>query len=247
MQTLIFTDLDDTLFQTHRKCQDPSSSLVATLSKELLPSSYMSKKQQQLFKRLEIGSCCVPVTARNITSFERVKLKFNGPAILSYGATILNTDRTIAANWNTRMKDIIDNAQSTLHQLHSMILSQKCVKVNDLQVKLIKDPVGVVYIRVKQQHRDSTQLRKLWQYLTYTRAAFPALNEHFQVQQNDNTLVFLPIGISKAAAVKYLIHEYEKTTEVLSIGLGDSDSDTAYMQLCDYWMTPSNSQISVRL
>ncbi|MGZ8946758.1 MAG: hydrolase, partial [Methylococcaceae bacterium] len=98
MQSYIFLDLDDTLFQTLRKCalgaDDPNLQVRAFLP-DGTPNSFATHKQQWLWHWLAKGFRIVPVTGRDVHAFERVTLPFQEEVILNHGAVILDKQRNI--------------------------------------------------------------------------------------------------------------------------------------------------------
>jgi len=107
MQSYIFLDLDDTLFQTLRKCplgaDDPTLQVRASLA-DGTANSYATHKQQWLWQWLEQGFKIVAVTGRDSLAFDRVNLPFQEEVVLNHGAIILNKQRTIDQIWMASMK-----------------------------------------------------------------------------------------------------------------------------------------------
>lgn len=87
-----FVDLDDTLFQTHRRLNPDDSFTLASTDKEGKPLGYMSQSQQALWAWLNDTTCVIPVTARDAAALARVTLPFKAGAICCHGAVILDKD-----------------------------------------------------------------------------------------------------------------------------------------------------------
>ena len=87
---LIFVDLDDTLFQTHRKQAPTAQHKIATVDKMGQPLSYMHPKHQVLANWLFQSADVVPVTARSVNGLKRVDLSFQHGAVCTHGGTVLD-------------------------------------------------------------------------------------------------------------------------------------------------------------
>ncbi len=110
MQNYIFLDLDDTLFQTLRKCEhgpdDPALEVRAFLP-DGTPNSFATRKQQWLWQWFEKDFKIVPVTARDAGAFARVNLPFQEEVVLNHGAVILNKQRQFDRPWMDRMLSLL--------------------------------------------------------------------------------------------------------------------------------------------
>jgi predicted mannosyl-3-phosphoglycerate phosphatase (HAD superfamily) len=63
--------------------------------------------------------------------------------------------------------------------------------------------------------------------------------------RNSNTVAFLPPYLGKQYAVAHiLIGLRARFPNATVIGIGDSITDAPFMQLCDFAMTPSASQLA---
>jgi len=66
----------------------------------------------------------------------------------------------------------------------------------------------------------------------------------YQLHRNGNNLAILPRSLGKEHAVHYLIKQLtNEWGELLTIGIGDSLIDGAFMAECDYSITPRGSQL----
>ena len=75
---LVFVDLDDTLFQTHRKQQPTEQHKIATTDKHGEPLSFMNQKQQFFVNWLLESADVVPVTARSVEGFKPLSVSPRG-------------------------------------------------------------------------------------------------------------------------------------------------------------------------
>jgi len=110
MQNYIFLDLDDTLFQTLRKCEhgpdDPALEVRAFLP-DGTPNSFATRKQQWLWQWFQKDFKIVPVTARDAGAFARVNLPFREEVVLNHGAVILDKNRQFDPPWMERMRGLL--------------------------------------------------------------------------------------------------------------------------------------------
>lgn len=124
MQTkpLIFVDLDDTLFQTHRKSTPTAQHKVATTDKSGEPLSYMLPKQQIFVNWLLQSAEVVPVTARSVEALQRVHIPFQHGAVCSHGGTILAADQNVDQEWLSLQKQSATELEDLLNDLPHALL-----------------------------------------------------------------------------------------------------------------------------
>ena len=244
MQSYIFLDLDDTLFQTLRKCalgpDDPKLQARACLP-DGTPNSYATHKQQWLWHWLEKGFKCVPVTGRDAYAFERVMLPFQEEVVLNHGAVILDKQRNIDSVWMAGMMQALPEYHEKLLELWAEVEAY-CRRFNGFKPQLIRDFDVTWYGVIK--HADGTEaaLRPL---LDAVIKAHPSiLDGSLYWHINGNNLAVLPKIINKESAVRYLIDGYKQQhPELLTFGAGDSHTDAPFMGLCDYALIPKNTQL----
>jgi hydroxymethylpyrimidine pyrophosphatase-like HAD family hydrolase len=242
MELFVFLDLDDTIFQTRRKCPPDKALIPAALGKDGSAISFSTSKQVRLFNLLHDKTRLIPTTARNLNAFLLTNIKKFDYAIINHGGIILNSDQTVQQDWFNQIKTQI---QPVLHQLQLLHhdMEKEAVKKNiPLKIRLIEDLGITFYLSIKHEERHYQSLDSL-----LTEVVEPYLKEKqldFYCHLNDNNLAVLPNFLNKAYAVSFLQKELDKKyVEYLTFGIGDSLTDMPYMQLCDYFITPSNSQI----
>ena len=74
MEKFLFLDLDDTVFQTARKCASLKHASPASFNLAGEASSYFLPKQQRLLQDLSTQWRIIPTTARTQASYARVQL-----------------------------------------------------------------------------------------------------------------------------------------------------------------------------
>src|SRR5687767_11844338 len=99
MRTVVFLDLDDTVFQTRPKCPPGEPLRPAALGRDGLPLSFSTPRQQTLLD-LFASATVVPTTARNLDAFRRVRLPFTSFAVLDFGGVVLLPDGTPDPAWD---------------------------------------------------------------------------------------------------------------------------------------------------
>ena len=246
----VFTDLDDTLFQTARKL-DPAARETAQLAAVAGNGkhSYMTGAQGALLAWLRSG-LVIPVTARGSEAFGRVAIPFSGPAIVANGAAILNGDGRADPRWRARVEAGLEPARAILDGLPEIV--REIARGLDLPARtwLVEEPgLGGVYAVVKTG-ADALEGR-LAELAGHLLAAVALPDDEdgagaWRLHLNGNNLALIPPAISKANATAFLLDRLRREGPILAVGVGDSVSDLDFMRLCDLWMTPRGSQIDAR-
>jgi len=246
-ELLILTDLDDSLFSTIRKIpasQRAGKMLAARAANG--KESFMTRKQQALISWMDL-SRCVPVTARGTEAYSRVTLPFSGPAaILANGAVLLNRDKSVNETWAETVNTVLQPLQTTLYALSDtlqLLAGKRSMNIRSWAV--VEPSCGAVYAVAKSNDSALGEgLSDLLEDLRITLCANDAnaLNA-WQFHINGNNLSITPVGISKAIAARYLLDTLDPGEDLLTIGVGDSETDLAFMRLCNVWLTPAHSQI----
>lgn len=241
MQRYIFVDLDDTLFQTLRKCADHPALAVRAYLPDGQPNSFATLKQQWLWDWLAQGFKVVPVTARDFPAFQRVNLPFQEEVVLNHGAVILDKHRAVDQGWLNAMLPALATYHEALAEIWLAIESY-AKRTSGFNMRLVQDFDITWYAVVKHASGQETPLREL---LNAVIKPFSAItNGSLYWHLNGNNLAILPKIINKESAVQYLLAQYRQThPDLLTFGAGDSYSDAAFMTLCDYAIVPKNTQL----
>ncbi|RKZ39377.1 MAG: hypothetical protein DRQ49_11720 [Gammaproteobacteria bacterium] len=229
----LFIDLDDTLFQTHRK--NPAGMIPATHSAKTGKGSYMTQAQYLFFelfnesKKIKI----IPTTARDYQQYHNTLLSTFpriDTAILYFAGMILNH--------NAEEKQWQQHIQKAYQQI-DLPISQLLIQVQNIishHPQFIVYNVDDYYITVKAKAECPIAIREA----LFSQLKTLKTSEYF-IHQNDRALSLVPNFINKQYAVQYLIEKYQPE---LTIGIGDSLTDLSFMQQCDFQMFPSDTQIA---
>lgn len=232
---LVFADCDDTLFQTARKCPNGNADGLKCMSTLVdgSPSGFATARQETFLSWLRVGTV-VPVTARSREVLGRVDIE-QAPAVCSNGGCIVRPDNQIDQEWHSRLAahasagpSIADIYADATRDLPEEDFRHWVVTENDLDL----------YVVIKSNRDDEEALAELG------RGFAPKLPAGWRVHGNGNNLAFLPGWLNKRHAVAYLIdqHRAQKPDSPV-IGVGDSSSDVGFMDLCDFAMAPTASQL----
>lgn len=244
MQTIVLLDLDDTIFQTRGKCpQGELSSLVpAAFDRDGNPLSYTSERQRKFFEWLSASATVIPVTARSVSAFRRVALPFTHAAIVDFGAVVLQPDGTLDEQWDAQVRPAVLPLADELNRICAAWQSESDTLSLGVRVRVISDFEMPLYVVAKHPHGNVAALRTLRDsYLA--KLSVGTTDDRFFVHFNDNNLSVVPRCLGKERAVGYVLQRYVGNETALTLGLGDSLSDAAFLAMCDFAVMPGNSQL----
>jgi hydroxymethylpyrimidine pyrophosphatase-like HAD family hydrolase len=230
-----FCDLDDSLFQTRPKCPQDQSSGLRLMSRlaDGSPSGYATVRQQNFLAWLRAGTI-IPVTARSRSVLARVEIE-QGPAICANGGCIIDADGNLDRDWHDRLVDEGGRAPAVA-EVHAELTGD--LSPADHRHWIVTEDGLDLYIVIKCNKGEVAELAQLGERLA---ARVP---EGWRLHTNGNNVAFLPAWLNKRHAVAYLIERVRaENPGVPLIGIGDSHSDAGFMDLCDFAMTPTNSQL----
>ncbi|KWK14028.1 HAD family hydrolase [Burkholderia stagnalis] len=237
---LVLVDLDDTLFQTARKMPDGTPRVPATVDVHGEPNGYMTPVQQAFIGWLLASADVVPVTARSVEAYRRVKLPFTHGAVCLHGGVILHADGTLDQGWHGRMAEALETFQDRLPALCDATLQIGAALGVSLRGWVAAEHGLRHYVVTKHNESDDAVLAAV---LAEVQAR--GLLEGMHIHANGNNLAFLPDGLAKrVAAQEWLRRDRELNGERPVLGLGDSITDLGFMDLCHMWATPARSQLA---
>ncbi|MCZ8781119.1 hypothetical protein OM280_18210 [Escherichia albertii] len=242
---VIFSDLDDTLFQTHRKMVNGLALepfRTGALDRSLTPRSFMTEEQAMLVDWLLENTDLIPVTARGTEEISRVQIAFRSWAVTTHGAVILRPDGTPDSEWRTHiLKQLLPYAER-LTSMQRIITELMDARSINIWARINYEYDGMpIYLVMK--HCDSTKLDELNAIGDELEHIFST--DGFYIHRNNNNIAWLPHPVEKGLAVSWLLEKLRHERGVFPvIGLGDSLSDHRFMKLCSWFGLPRQSQFA---
>lgn len=236
---IIFTDIDDTLMKTARKISDNVSVIPGARGFNGDNISFIDLSRQKLIKGLLDSQVCIPVSARSEKSFANLLINFNYEAILNFGATIINKDKSLNLEWYNS----IYLKSEVLNQISIFNIVKKRLSnfIYDFDVKISLDNGIYNYLNFRDYSLNKMKIDSLQKAIEIILYEKDVLNS-FYFYKTDRDLALIPNFIKKEYAVKYLLDTHYSTKE-LSIGIGDHKNDVSFMSICDFAMLPTDSSL----
>ncbi len=114
--------------------------------------------------------------------------------------------------------------------------------VQPINARVLEEDGIPLYLLAKHDHADAEALHKV------VAASIPVMPAGWTLHLNGNNAALLPPHLGKQHAVAYLLpHLRARYPDAPVIGIGDSHTDAPFMQLCDFAMLPTQSQLAERL
>ena len=243
MKKFLFVDLDDTLFQTPGKCGQAQDLHPAAYLKDGSACSFTTPRQRAFFAMMDREMTLIPVTARNHNALSRVGLPFGSYSIIDYGGVVLAPDGSPDAAWLATMRLDMARAVDGL-QAAIALLDQYALGVGfQGRARLIEDYATPFYMVVKDPDKQAERLERMEREALAPWVA--SVGQDFYIHRNGNNLALLPKTLNKARAVHYVRQQLQAAHgDILTIGMGDSQSDARFMAACDYAIVPSGTQLA---
>lgn len=246
MKKFLFVDLDDTLFQTVAKCAKDGDLHPAAYLKNGEACSFTTARQRAFFSFVQGEMTLIPTTARNRDALSRVDLPFSSYAIIDYGGIILQPNGEVDAAWLAIMQADMQQARVGLQAITQIMDTYSAQAGLHGRARLIEDCATPFYVVLKDPEKKAERLAQV-----ETEAVTPWLKtqtgQDFFVHRNGNNLAILPKTLNKARAVTYLRQRLEaEYGEIMTLGMGDSESDARFMASCDYTIIPKGTQLAAR-
>jgi len=258
---LFLSDLDHTLFQSHRL--DKTGDHPMTRKRDGSSHCFANRAQKALLDMMMTNAFCMAVTARNIDQMRRVcgwdTQQKHDLALTNLGMTLMyrceNGEWEIVESWSDpyllearkRAKTVTGDANTYISLL------EKYEK--GWEMKLVycdQDESVPYYVEFVQKDKDQRPLNP-----DAVREEASCLQGSYLVNIDDNKISLWPTYVSKKTAVKRLLSLLEcgsedprlnaVTEEIgdvdLVLSAGDSVSDLGFMQVADFMLVPRQSQI----
>jgi len=242
---VVFSDLDDTLFQTRRKMVDELALepfRPGALDRSMSARSFMTEEQSMLVDWLLEHAHFIPVTARGTEEISRVTIPFSSWAIATHGAVILTPQGEPDEEWKAHMLESLAAYRERLLSMQQGI-TELMAKRNISGWARINYEYGDTPVYLVMKHTDSTRLEELYTIGKEIEATFST--EGFYIHRNSNNIAWLPAPVEKGLATQFLLTKLRAERGVFPvIGLGDSLSDHRFMKLCNWFGMPQQSQFA---
>ncbi len=238
-RSIAFVDLDDTLFQSLRKCPpDMPRDRLAPIGygRDGSPIGFATPRQASFLSWLSETALLVPVTARSRDALSRVRIEWTR-AICAHGGLILDSNGAADPSWSSRIVAAARPCQDELRDLEAATL--RAAQGAEIRVRIVEE-VGVgLYLLVKHGNGDE---RALFAVLDRIEDMVPT---GWTRHRNGNNAAFIPPFLGKEHAVAYLLDQLRSLhPDSVAIGIGDSITDAPFLALCDFAMMPSGSQLA---
>lgn len=241
-RAIALVDLDDSLFQTRRKCPPglaESDMHVMAVDRSGNPLSFATPAQKAWIDWLSADTLLVPVTARSIDALSRVSLVFNY-AVAAHGGVLLRAGGAICPDWHGRMANAARACFPQLNSLADRFAVAALARAQGVRVRIIGE-LGIGFY-VVAKHEEPTQEADLHNLLDDLRSEVPA---DWTIHVNGNNVAMLPPFLGKEHAVAHLLGELREQHPGLPVlGLGDSLTDAPFLTQCDFIMMPGASQLA---
>lgn len=246
MKKFLFVDLDDTLFQTPKKCRSETDLRPAAYLKDGSVCSFTTARQRAFLAFAQRDMTLIPATARNADAFKRVNIPdvaFTSFAIIDYGGVVLLSDGKPDPVWQESMREAMHLALPGLQGVCAHIDAYLAMVGWGGKARLIEDFATPFYVVLKDPEAKSERLAQVEEELL-----LPWLEQmqgQYTLHRNGNNLAILPQALNKARAVAHVSQRLaEEHGDIIRFGMGDSRSDARFMAACDYAIIPTGSQLA---
>jgi hypothetical protein len=241
MRAITLVDLDDTLFQTLRKCPAdvPHDRLTPLgFAADGSPLSYATPRQMQFIQWLAETSHMVPVTARSLDALRRAYIPFKA-AVCAHGGVVLDANSEVDTIWAAIIAEKAARHATELAALSDAIAVEAQARSITIRARVLMEGDLPLYTLAKHADADHAAL------FAVVDAAVPALPPGWTDHRNGNNVALMPPYLGKEHAVAHILPALRaQYPDAPVIGIGDSLTDAPFMGLCDYAMMPPRSQLA---
>ena len=243
---VILTDLDDTIFSTLKSYPGiDASTLTQVAASKVGSHSYMCGRRQAVLDWLGSGATVIPVTARSLDAFQRVQLPFTAGAVLASGALILDAAGTVDLRWFDWVRGYSRDANEAFAGAIEAVSRFQGASPR-LRINRHFHEDTMIGMTIKSNDPSDAVALPL---LAEMNGALDAIagRDRIVTHLNGNNLALVPVGVSKRAAVEYLLETRADLAGRPLIGAGDSTSDLPFMELCDMMLIPRGTRAAALL
>ncbi|MCC6979741.1 MAG: hypothetical protein IT343_15590 [Candidatus Melainabacteria bacterium] len=235
-QIFLLADVDDNLIDSGREPKVPGAKPVAWDNKGEV-CGFLTPKQQVMLDWFRAGCEVVPTTARSTDAMRRFKLPFRRYAITAFGGTVLGANGQPLSKWRQHVEAPAQAAQPVLAELLALVKREASAASIDARCVLLNDYGIDMFLSVKHNSRNLEELSALHAVLV------EAVEAGWTVHKNGNFVAVYPPYLGKEKAARWFIDNVVPKGAV-TIGMGDSLTDAAFMGECDYVLFPKRTQNS---
>jgi hypothetical protein len=241
IRAIALVDLDDTLFQTLRKCPDdvPVERLTPLgFAKDGSALSYATPRQMRMLEWLSETAHVVPVTARSLDALRRARIPFRA-AVCAHGGVILDEAGCIDPEWQAVMTAQAEHHSGMLAEMRDAVHAEATAQGVPVNVRVLGEGDLPLYTIAKHADADADALFRV------VDAALPDLPTGWTDHRNGNNVALMPPHLGKQYAVAHILPALRaRFPDAPVIGIGDSRTDAPFMGLCDFAMMPTGSQLA---
>lgn len=244
MRAIALVDLDDTLFQTLRKCPAdvPQERLTPLgFARDGSPLSYATPRQMLFIQWLAETTHLVPVTARSLDALRRARIPFRA-AVCAHGGVVLDDAGGVDLGWAQSIAQSAARHAPELDALVEVIAVEAKRQGVPVSVRVLTEGTMPLYVLAKHADADHEALFEV------VDAAVSGLPPGWTDHRNGNNVALMPPYLGKQHAVAHILPALRaRFPDAPVIGVGDSLTDAPFMALCDFAMMPPRSQLAGRM
>ncbi|WP_235037723.1 MULTISPECIES: hypothetical protein [unclassified Novosphingobium] len=241
MRAIALVDLDDTLFQTLRKCPPdvPHDRLTPLgFTRDGDPLSYATPRQMRFIEWLAETTHMVPVTARSLDALRRARIPF-AAAVCAHGGVVLDEAGEADTQWAEGIAAHAARHAQELAGLAQAIAAEAETRGVAINARVLTEGGVPLYTLAKHVHMDHEAMYAV------VDAAVPSLPPGWTDHRNGNNVALMPPYLGKQHAVAHILPGLRaRFPDATVIGIGDSITDAPFMGLCDFAMMPTRSQLA---
>lgn len=244
MRSVVFADIDGTLIESLRQRELLPGERVGAHDKNGNPIAIQTPKQEKLLTILRHADVLIPVTGRSAGALQRVQMNFDSYAIVHHGAVLLEPGGIRCREFDLYLSEELAVAHAVLDAAFKTTADY--IESAKAGLRIYKQVVDSRTVEVCVKHVDATA--------TDLGPAADAIEfewreiEGTRVHRNGNNLALLPSTVTKERAVSWVSAKLDSAIGPhLTVGIGDSKTDLAFISQCDFWVFPRKSQIAAGL
>jgi hypothetical protein len=239
-QSYIFADLDNSLMFGDKSTGEITAEALHTICKDTKgkPASFVNDKQLRFLRCILAMGELVPTTARSTRSFNLVDLNHRGYAIVSHGSIILTPEGTPEPRWLQRTQTLAEPERENFNLILKSLKEHGDSLGIEANERIVSDYDLPIFLKASVPKQSGVNLSAL---LNRLEEELPLPGWRFS--DHEYYIEIVPPYSRKELAVQWFLDEIADKNRSFTVAIGDMLTDLAFAGLCDYLLTPSNSQI----